>query len=143
MSTIRAKAVCLFRRDGQILLSEGYDPAKEEKYLIPVGGGIEFGEKAEEAAIRETFEEIGAKIYDLSLLGVTENIFTFDNQKGHEIVFVYEAKLEDEGLYHKPEMVGIETNGESFVVKWFSEDEIITNKVPFYPNGIAGLLSNG
>ena len=61
MSSIRAKAVCLFRRDSQILLSEGYDPAKDEKYLIPVGGGIEFGEKAEEAAIRETLEEIGVQ----------------------------------------------------------------------------------
>lgn len=140
MSSIRAKAVCLFRRDGKLLLSEGYDPAKDEKYLIPVGGGIEFGETAEEAAIRETLEEIGAEIYDLSLLGVTENIFTFDNQKGHEIVFVYEAKLEDEDLYHKQEIIGVETNGESFVVKWFSEDEIKSNRVPFYPNGIAGLL---
>jgi len=40
-------------------------------------------------------------------------------------------------------MVGVETNGESFMVKWFSEDEIKTNKVPFYPNGIAELLSHG
>ncbi len=140
MFNIRAKAVCLFRRNGQILLSEGYDPAKEERYLIPVGGGIEFGEKSEAAAIRETFEEIGAKIYDISLLGVVENIFSFDNQNGHEIVFVYEAKLEDNALYHKSEMEGIETSGERFLVKWFNEDEIKNDEVPFYPDGIAELL---
>lgn len=143
MSDIRAKAVCLFRRDGKILLSEGYDPSKEEKYLIPIGGGIEFGEKAEEAARRETYEEIGAKIYDLTLLGIIENIFTFDRQEGHEIVFIYEAKLEDEALYDKPEMVGVETNGDRFLVKWFNEEEIISNIIPFYPDGIIEFIKNG
>lgn len=140
MSKIRAKAVCLFRRNGKILLSEGYDPAKEEKYLIPVGGGIEFGERAEEAAKREALEEINSEVYGLKLLGVTENIFTFDNQKGHEIVFVYEANLEKEELYQKAEFEGMETNGERFVVKWFDEDVVKNCEVPFYPDGIVELL---
>ncbi|WP_139302127.1 hypothetical protein [Vibrio spartinae] len=59
-----------------------------------------------------------------------------------EIVFVYEAKFKDEDLYNKTEMVGVETNGERFVVKWFDEEEIKTNNIPFYPDGIVGLLSN-
>ncbi|MBC6905907.1 hypothetical protein DWB84_10605 [Saccharophagus sp. K07] len=51
MTKIRAKSVCVFRHQNKILLTEGYDPTKNEHYLIPLGGGIEFGETSERAAI--------------------------------------------------------------------------------------------
>jgi 8-oxo-dGTP pyrophosphatase MutT (NUDIX family) len=140
MSHIRAKSVCLFRHNRKILLAEGYDPLKDEKYVIPVGGGIEFGEKSTDAARRETFEEIGAEIDSLRLLGISENLFTFNGMKGHEIVFVYEAKFKDKSFYQQDELPGIEVNGERFIVRWFDENDIINGSLPFYPDGIADML---
>ena len=40
MGNIRAKAVCLFRQDDRVLLMQSFDPAKNEHYLMPIGGGI-------------------------------------------------------------------------------------------------------
>jgi ADP-ribose pyrophosphatase YjhB (NUDIX family) len=142
MPNIRAKVVCLFRRNGKILLAEGYDPAKDESYLIPIGREIEFREKAEDAAKRETFEEISATISNLRLLGVSENLFSFDGQQGHEIVFVYEATLDNEELYFVHEIVGVESNGEHFLVKWFNEESLNSGRIPIYPDGIIHMLWN-
>nr|WED69104.1 NUDIX domain-containing protein [Pectobacterium colocasium] len=71
----RAKAVCLFRNNGKILLAEGYDPIKDEHYVLPLGGGVDFGELSQAAAEREVQEEISAATKDFLLLGVSENIF--------------------------------------------------------------------
>jgi 8-oxo-dGTP pyrophosphatase MutT (NUDIX family) len=140
MQTIRAKAVCIFRHKNKILLSEGYDPVKDEHYLIPIGGGIDFGEISEEAARREVLEEIGAEIRGLQLLGVLENLFTFDGKAGHEIVFVYEADFINESLYSKAEIQGIESDGAKFKVKWFDQKHLESGALKIYPHGIAGLL---
>lgn len=140
MQNIRAKSVCVFRYQNNILLSEGYDPVKDEHYLIPIGGGIEFGELSERAAQREVKEEIGAESHSFQLLGVLENLFTFDGIAGHEIVFVYEAKFINESLYHETEFQGIETNGATFRAQWFSQDLINSGELKMYPTGIVGLL---
>ncbi|ASA57448.1 NUDIX hydrolase [Vibrio gazogenes] len=140
MRHIRAKAVCLFRHQRRILLAEGYDPVKDETYVIPVGGGIEFGEKSTDAARRETFEEIGAEIDNLRLLGISENIFTSSSAAGHEIVFVYEAEFKDSSFYQREQIPGIETNGARFIVRWFDEDDILNGSLPFYPDGIINIL---
>ncbi len=140
MSLIRSKAVCLFRRDDKILLAEGYDPTKDRHYVIPVGGGIDFGEKSIDAARREVLEEIGETIHGLALLGVSENRFTFDGVEGHEIVFVYEAQFDDESLYEKQEIRGIESDGQNFVVKWFDVNVLLGGTLPFYPDGVVDML---
>ena len=140
MSNIRAKAVCLFRRDNKVLLSEGVNPEKREDFLIPVGGGVEFGEHSQDAAIRETLEEIGAVAINLRLLGISENIFSFDGKPGHEIVFVYEGDLEDQSLYDMEEIQGIEDNGWKFMCRWVDIKWLREGHVPFYPDGIIDML---
>lgn len=140
MTKIRAKSVCVFRHQNKILLTEGYDPTKNEHYMIPLGGGIEFGETSEQAATREVLEEAGAETYGLQLLGVLENLFVFDGTPGHEIVFIYEAKFVDESLYHKPELDGFESNGVKINVRWFDQAVLKDNAVKIYPHGIVDLL---
>jgi len=132
--------VCVFRHQNKILLTEGYDPTKDEHYMIPLGGGIEFGETSEQAAIREVLEEVGAETYGLQLLGVLENLFVFDGTPGHEIVFIYEAKFVDENLYQKPELDGFESNGVKINVRWFDQAVLKDNAVKIYPHGIVDLL---
>lgn len=140
MQHIRAKSVCIFRQEDKILLTEGYDPTKDEHYLIPVGGGIDFGETSAEAARREVMEEIGAEIHSLQLLGVLENIFIFNGTPGHEIVFVYEAGLVDKNLYLRTEIQGIESNGAALKANWFNLTEIKDGILKVYPSGIHTIL---
>lgn len=88
---IRAIAVCAIWRGDAVLAQGGSDPATGEVFYRLPGGGIDFGEYAVQAAVREIREELEAEVIDARLLGVLENIFTFDGQPAHEIVFVCEG----------------------------------------------------
>ena len=48
----------------------------------PLGGGVEFGERAAEAVGREFVEEIGQALVDVRLLCVLENLFVYDGSRG-------------------------------------------------------------
>lgn len=122
------------------MLAEGFDPAKNEKYLSPVGGGIDVGEKSRDAAIREVKEELGEEVDQLKLLGVIENIFMFNGQEGHEIVFIYEAKFKDSDIYQKHVLPGIETSGHRFEARWYDLKHIKSRETPVYPQGIIEML---
>lgn len=140
MQKIRAKAVCLFRHAGRILLAEGYDPVKKMHFLLPIGGGVDFGETSVAAAIREVEEEIGAQAVELKLLGVSENIFEFNGKPGHEIVFVYEGRFADTTLYDKEVIEGIESNGDPIIMRWIDRLEARGDTFTIYPDGIKAML---
>jgi|GEM_PF-6087287 NUDIX domain len=55
---IRALALALIWRGDELLLMEGDDPAKRQTFYRPLGGGVEFGERARDAVIREFAEEL-------------------------------------------------------------------------------------
>jgi ADP-ribose pyrophosphatase YjhB (NUDIX family) len=78
---IRPIAICLFRNGDRILVSDGVDPKTGSPYCRPLGGSIEFGERAQEAVVREIREELGVEIREVRLLGVLENLFTLDGQQ--------------------------------------------------------------
>lgn len=58
--------VIVYRDDGKILLVRGR--FSRQKWALP-GGGVNRNESYEQAAVRETLEEIGLKIYNLRYLG--------------------------------------------------------------------------
>jgi ADP-ribose pyrophosphatase YjhB (NUDIX family) len=72
---------------------------KQETFYRPLGGGIEFGETAEEALRRELREELDVELGTARLIGVLENLFRFRGVPGHEIVFVFDAVVADPGFY--------------------------------------------
>jgi len=117
-SVIRPIAICTFRSDGRILVGEGYDAVKGERYHRPVGGSLRFGETSEQAVRRELREELGVELHDLRLLGVLENIFSCEGQQAHEIVFVYEARFPDESFYRKPIIRGCEEGAGAYAAVW-------------------------
>jgi len=90
---IRPIAICLFRNRGRILVSEGFDTVKQSYYYRPLGGGIEYGESSKAAVLREIQEELDAQIENIQSVGVIENIFTYEGEQGHEIVFVFDAEF--------------------------------------------------
>lgn len=80
---VRPLAICVFRRGDSILVAEGHDRVKRQTFYRPLGGRIEFGERAAETVARELREEIQQEVRDLRYLGTLENIFTYEGQPGN------------------------------------------------------------
>ena len=140
---IRPIAIGVFRRDGRLFVAEGYDPSKGETFYRPLGGSIEFGERGEQAVVRELREEVNAEVANLRYLGTLENIFTYNGQPGHEIVLVYEGDFADQAIYRKAMVIGREEGGDSFKAVWkplndFTGDA--PSRAPLYPDGLKELL---
>jgi len=85
-NVVRVVAVAIVRRpsDGAILVSEGSD-AGGSAFQRPLGGTVEFGERATETVQREFLEELGVRVRSGALLGVLENLFTLAGSMGHEV----------------------------------------------------------
>jgi 8-oxo-dGTP pyrophosphatase MutT (NUDIX family) len=141
---IRPTAICVIRRcagdASELLLLEGFDRAKQEAFLRPLGGGIEFGERSQDAVVREIREELGARIVSPRLLGVLENIFTFEARDHHEVVFVYEAELEDRSLLEKDALPAFEADGSPIKTVWRSLASIEREGPRLVPTGLLELL---
>jgi ADP-ribose pyrophosphatase YjhB (NUDIX family) len=137
---IRPKAVCVCRRGDSILVSDGYDRVKAQTFFGPPGGGIEFGETAAEAVRREMREEIGTELDDLVFLGVLENVFTLDGRPGHDIVFVFEARLRDTALYDRDE-IALTEGDQTSAARWFPLTAFGPGGPPLYPTGLFELLT--
>lgn len=58
--------VIVYRDDGDILLVK--NRFSRQKWALP-GGGVKQNESYEQAAVRETLEEVGLKIHNLRYLG--------------------------------------------------------------------------
>ena len=138
---VRVKAICLFRHEGRLLAIDDFDPTKRQRFWVPIGGRVEFGESSRQAIIREVREELDAEILDLELLGVLENLFTFDGGQGHEIVFVYDARFADPTLYDAGSLIGLEGDKE-FGAHWI-DPNAPAHRRPLYPDGLANLLEDG
>jgi 8-oxo-dGTP pyrophosphatase MutT (NUDIX family) len=136
---IRPKAVCVCRRGGDILVGRAYDELRQQLFYVPPGGGIEFGERADDAVRREFVEELGAELADVTLLAVLENIYTYDGVPGHEIAFVFEGRLVDAALYERDEIDGVE-NGAAYVACWLPLSHFEAGGPSLYPDGLLALL---
>ena len=138
--TIRAVAICVFKKNDSIFVYEGYDPLKKETHYRPLGGGIEFGEHSEQTVIRELQEEINAEITNLRYLKTIENIFVYNGKDEHEIVVIYEGDFVDQSFYNKQSIIGQEDTGETFKALWKPLADLQSGETPLYPPGLLELL---
>ena len=138
---IRPVALCVFLNNDRIFVFEGYDKVKDEVFYRPLGGGIEFGETAEDAVRRELKEEINAEVGELRYLGLLENIYTFNGKPYHEIVILFDGALVDSRLYDQAVIVGEEANGDTIRAMWKRLDEFGEEKSILYPPGLLELLA--
>ena len=137
---IRPLAICVFRRDdGCILAAPGFDNVTNQRFYRPLGGEIEFGERAEDAVRREIREEVGCEVEDVRLLGVFENLFTFLGAEGHELVWSFEARLADASLY-EGDSVTCDEGGSAFEAQWVPLEAFLRGDFPLYPDGLLELL---
>jgi 8-oxo-dGTP pyrophosphatase MutT (NUDIX family) len=138
--SIRPIAICVVRRGGDIFVFEARDSVKGETFYRPLGGGIEFGERGDQAVRRELMEELGAELIHVRQIGVLENIFIYEGKHGHEIAFVFQADFADRAFYNAEISVCKEDNNAQFPAMWKPFDEFATGRAILYPAGLTDLL---
>ena len=74
-------------------------------------------------------EEIEANITVDKFLGVSENIFTFNGQTGHELILLYSVTIDD-ASYKEQYCVEGDTN---HVVDWVDINRIKSGEIILYP----------
>ncbi len=133
MSHIRVKAMCVFMHEGKMLASRGLDRKSGKVFYRLLGGGVEFGESSEQAVRREMIEEVQSEILNLSFVTVVENIFEFEEIRGHEVVFIFKGDLARRELYDLPVFTFYEGENEQ-EAEWVDADEIISGRSILYPS---------
>ncbi len=109
-------------------------------YLYSVGGRIKFGESAEQAVVREVFEETGVKM-EVDRLGfVHENFFPGDSlvKRGnvvHEISFFFYMKVPKD---FEPVCTSFTEDGLKERLVWITADE----PKKYYPEFFRSELEN-
>lgn len=89
----RYRAAAIIVEDEHVLLATN----EKVDYFYSVGGGVHMGEKAQDAVIREVYEETGV-LYEIDRLAIIhENFFTdpcefFKNLNCHEIALYFLMK---------------------------------------------------
>ena len=130
---IRPIVLGLVIKDNKLLVSEGFDKVKNETFYRCLGGGIEFLEKSEEALKREFLEEINVDIIVKDFLGISENIFTYQGKKAHELILFYSIGISDDN--YKEEYKVIDDHGET-IAKWIDINEFKNKNKILYPEEV-------
>ncbi|MBQ7327945.1 MAG: NUDIX domain-containing protein [Clostridia bacterium] len=102
--------------DGKIAV---FYKEKENVYKLP-GGGIDEGETAEQAFVRECFEEAGCVVEIVDALGVVEEIKTYGHFRQTSFVYVGRV-VENTGVLHITE----KERQEGAYIIWKSPEEAL------------------
>ena len=138
MPAIRNISVGLPVRDGHVLVLEGRDSVKGQDFLRAIGGGIEFGERAEHALRREFHEELGVTLDATQRLGVFESLFTHEGEPGHEIAHVF--AVSSTALDAVPLDAELTILDEGSPVRWVPIRDIREGRRLLYPDGAPDAL---
>jgi 8-oxo-dGTP pyrophosphatase MutT (NUDIX family) len=140
---VRPLALCVFRHGDQIFVAEGSDRHRQQTFYRPIGGKIEFGERAAATVKREVMEETGLQVRDLRYLGTLENLFTYEGQSGHEIVMIFDGAFVDPACYQDTfQVCGTDDGKILFVAMWKSLAFFRSGSAPLYPDGLLALLES-
>lgn len=135
---IRPTALAAIVDRGRVLAFASRESDPGERFHRLFGGGIEFGERSEDAVVREVREELGAELLDVRLLGVIENIYDFDGRPFHQIAFIFAGAFADRTLYDRATIPAVEADGEAMTGFWRPLGE--PGLAPLYPRGVEALI---
>lgn len=138
---VRALALAVLLYRDHVLCAEGYDAVKGEQFYRPLGGEIEFGEPAAEAAVRELREEIGRAVEVRAALGATENLFTFNGAPGHEVCFEFVCEFAAGAEPGDLAPIVANEGGRGFTARWLPLAEVLGGSHRVYPEGLAERLA--
>lgn len=134
---IRPLALALLKNaNGQLLLHKAHDCSKNEVFYRPLGGGIEFYETGRVTIEREIYEELDLKVSVKNLVATFENIFTYEGQRGHEIVMLFDTEFNNPKDYERKEIDIVESGCVIGKAVWRSIEEIRSEGAKLYPQGI-------
>jgi NADH pyrophosphatase NudC (nudix superfamily) len=137
---IRVLAMAIVRRGDGVFVNESRDPVTGEVFYRPLGGMIEFGERAVDAVAREFMEEIGAGLVNIRYLRTFESVFTHGGRAGHEIILMHEGDFADSSFYECGEIVSELNKNDPIRASWTSLEFFEQGKAPLYPEGLLELL---
>jgi 8-oxo-dGTP diphosphatase len=80
----------VFNKEKILLIKRKNEPF-QDKWALP-GGFVEYGEKVEDAVVREVFEETGLKTKIIDLIGIYSD--PDRDPRGHVVSIVYLLKME-------------------------------------------------
>ena len=136
---VRVIATALIRRQNELLLMAVRDSTGQLTGWRPLGGAVEFGERAADAVKREFIEELGQPIRDLRPLCVLENLFVDDNQPGHEVVFVFDADFQDAAAYDVRQF-DFADGSANLVAQWVDLRHFREGRFLLFPDGLSDRL---
>ena len=113
----RLTSAVLVIKDNKFLLAERNKENRNGYWVIP-GGGVEFGETIQEAAIREIKEETNLDVEIIKFIGSYESINV--PGKYHSVIFFHLAR---------PKHTNIEAKKDVSQAKFFSIEEIKKLKI--------------
>ena len=114
-------------KDGKVLLSK----LRGDANWTTVGGKVTFGEKSEDAVIREFREEMGVSLPVDRLLGIVEHFFDFKGKNFHQYLFVYGLKDPDD-ILPVFEGEGPMADNPRGICRWFPVSDL--ESVPIKPH---------
>ena len=131
---IRVGAIIM--KDGKLLMVGN----ERADYLYSVGGRIKFGETAEEAVLREVYEETGARM-EIDRLGFVHENYFYGDSPSNRGKLIYEISF----YFYMKVPAGFAPVSESFTeddsrehLRWVSLDE----EVKMYPEFFRTELKN-
>ncbi len=138
----RAARVLVIDSAGRVLLLENFDPAEpQDRYWVTIGGGLDDGEEAVQAAVRELREETGIAAAVDEMTGPvwhrsTEFSFDGTRYKQEEDYFLLRVGEVEVTFAH------LEPDERRFTTcyRWWSRDELDVAGDSFYPRELAELL---
>ena len=130
---IRPIVLGIARKDNKILVSEGFDKVKKQTFYRCLGGGIEFLETSQEALKREYKEELDIDIIVEDFRGISENIFTYQGKKAHELILFYNIKIQEKDIKEKYHIIDDNCEIDAY---WVDVNEFKHNKKIIYPEQI-------
>lgn len=134
-------ALILENEKGEILFVKRKLPPKKNFWDLP-GGFIDFKEKAEEAIIRETKEELGIKIKEIYYFGSYVGFYPYRGINYQPLCFFYITKLKNSQIKR------IQVSDDAGDFKFFTKEKIPWSKLSFidvkmalkdylnYPDGV-------
>ena len=96
---IRPIALGLIKHQDHVFVSKGKDMVNGEDFYRFLGGGIDFRETSLKALEREFQEELQAELTNIRYLTCLDNIFTYNDKPGHELIQLFQCDFIDPSFY--------------------------------------------